>query len=185
MRKRVVVFDTETTGLSPADEICQIAAVEYSDGNPSATLNLYLASTCEISKEAEEVHGLSAEFLATHGMDPAEAMKQFLRFVGDDVRLVAHNIRFDSRMVRQECEKFGLQAGNTGVEFYDTLRAARRMMPGLKCYSLGMIIEATGIEGANSHDALDDARACAALYFKLQEMGNTSDKGGQYGRIQK
>ena len=93
MRKRVVVFDTETTGLSPADEICQIAAVEYSNGNPSATLNFYLAPTCEISKEAEGVHGLSAEFLATHGMDPAEAMKQFLRFVGDDVRLVAPRMR--------------------------------------------------------------------------------------------
>ena len=172
MKKRVVVFDTETTGLSQTDEICQIAAVEYYDGILLATLNLYLKPTCEIAKEAEEVHGLSAEFLSVHGMDPAEAMTLFLRFVGDDVRLVAHNVRFDVRMVRQECEKFGLHAENSGLEFYDTLWAARRMMPGLKCYSLDKIIEATGIEGANSHDALDDARACAALYFKLQEMGN-------------
>ena len=29
---RVVVFDTETTGCSRWDEICQIAAVEYVDG---------------------------------------------------------------------------------------------------------------------------------------------------------
>lgn len=29
---RVIVFDTETTGMSNVDEICQIAAVEYMHG---------------------------------------------------------------------------------------------------------------------------------------------------------
>ena len=38
---RVIIFDTETTGMSNVDEICQIAAVEYMHGTlahfPSGT----------------------------------------------------------------------------------------------------------------------------------------------------
>ena len=39
---RVVVFDTETTGCSRYDEICQIAAVEYVRGVRNRTLALYI-----------------------------------------------------------------------------------------------------------------------------------------------
>lgn len=42
---RVVVFDTETTGGSCSDEICQLAAAEYVNGQLERTLNLYLRST--------------------------------------------------------------------------------------------------------------------------------------------
>ena len=37
---RVVVFDTETTGGTACDEICQIAAAEYDGGALSRTLAL-------------------------------------------------------------------------------------------------------------------------------------------------
>ena len=113
---RVVVFDTETTGCTTYDEICQIAAAEYVHGARSRTFARYICPTCEMNPFAEMVHGLSLDFLHEHGLEPEEAMRQFFEFVGDDVLLVAHNATFDMRMVRQECRKFGLAFAPRGVE---------------------------------------------------------------------
>ena len=167
---RVVVFDTETTGCTRFDEICQIAAAEYVCGELSRTLALYVCPTCEMNPWAEGIHGLSLDFLSEHGIAPEEAMRRFFEFLGSDVLLVAHNNRFDMRMLDQECEKFGLCFAPDGIETCDTLALARHLRPGLGCYSLANLIEEFGIDGSNSHDALDDTLACAGLFFKLMDL---------------
>ena len=167
---RVVVFDTETTGCSRWDEICQIAAAEYVGGTLARTFNVYVCPTCEMNPWAEAVHGLSLDFLAEHGLAPEEAMRQFFEFLGSDALLVAHNNKFDMRMLDQECEKFGLCFAPDGIETCDTLALARHLRPGLGRYSLANLIEELGIDGSNSHDALDDTLACAGLFFKLMNL---------------
>ena len=164
---RVVMFDTETTGCSRYDEICQIAAVEYVNGVQARTFMLYICPTCEMDPRAECVHGLSMEFLSEHGIAPEEAMRQFFEFLGSDALLVAHNNRFDMRMLNQECCKFDLCFAPDGIETCDTLALARQLRPGLDSYSLANLIEALNIDGTNSHDALDDTLACAGLFFSL------------------
>jgi len=164
---RVVVFDTETTGLSNADEIVQIAAVEYVNGLQTRTLNLYLVPTCEISSEAEAVHGLSRTFLEANGIPPQDALEQFFAFVGDEALIVGHNVSFDFRMMRNECAKFDCKMNLELFEFCDTVRLAKRLVPGLPRYSLASLIDALKIEGKNTHDALDDTRACGELFMDL------------------
>ena len=164
---RVVVFDTETTGCSRYDELCQIAAAEYVRGRLSRTFNVYVRPTCEMNPWAERVHGLSMDFLFEHGLAPEEAMRRFFEFLGDDALLVAHNNRFDMRMLGQECEKFDLCFAPEGIETCDTLALAKCLRPGLGSYALANLIDALGIEGVNSHDALDDALACAGVFFTL------------------
>ena len=164
---RVVVFDTETTGCNTYDEICQIAAAEYEHGELSRTFARYICPTCEMNPFAEMVHGLSLDFLHEHGLEPEEAMRQFFEFVGDDVLLVAHNATFDMRMVRQECRKFGLAFAPRGVETCDTLTLSRRLRPDLPSHKLSYLIDALDIDGVNGHDALDDALACAGVFFSF------------------
>ena len=164
---RVVAFDTETTGCNTYDEICQIAAAEYVHGTRSRTFARYICPTCEMNPFAEMVHGLSLDFLHEHGLEPEEAMRQFFEFVGDDVLLVAHNATFDMRMVRQECRKFGLAFAPQGLETCDTLTLSRRLRPDLPSHKLSYLIGALDIDGVNSHDALDDALACAGLFFSF------------------
>ena len=164
---RVVVFDTETTGCSRWDEICQIAAAEYVCGSLTRTFNLYVRPTCRMSPGAEAVHGLSMEFLAENGIAPTEAMRRFFDFVGRDVLLVAHNATFDLRMLNTECEKFGLLFVPEGLETCDTLSLSRKFRPDLRSHALANLIGALGIDAVNSHDALDDTLACAGVFFKL------------------
>ncbi len=165
---RVVVFDTETTGGSCYDEICQIAAAEYVGGVRTRTFCEYVRPSCEMNPYAQMVHGLSMEFLAVHGLEPEEAMHRFFAFLGRDTLLVAHNNRFDMRMLVQECEKFalGLELPED-IETCDTLALARRLRPGLSSYKLADLMDTLGVAGDNSHDALDDTLACAGVFFSL------------------
>ena len=110
---------------------------------------------------------MSLDFLAKHGLATEEAMRQFFEFLGSDVLLVAHNNKFDIRMLDQECEKFGLCFAPDGIETCDTLALARHLRPGLDSYSLANLIEALSIDGINSHDAFDDTLACAGVFFSL------------------
>jgi len=164
---RVVVFDTETTGMSNDDEIVQIAAAEYDGGELTRTLNLYVAPTCEINPHAEEAHGLSRDFLDANGISPADALEQFFDFLGQDAYLVGHNVHFDLRMLRNECRKFNYVADVEAIAHCDTIALAKQLVPGQPSYSLGNLIAALGVEGENSHDALDDTLACGALFFDL------------------
>lgn len=68
---RVIVFDTETTGMSNNDEICQMAAVEYVHGALTRSMDEYLVPSCRMNPWAEEAHGLSMEFLRRNGIHPA------------------------------------------------------------------------------------------------------------------
>ncbi len=164
---RVVVFDTETTGCTSSDEICQLAAAEYVNGQLERTMNVYIHPSCEMNPFAEQIHGISMDYLDEHGIEPSDALRQFFDFLGSDVLLVAHNNRFDMRMLQQECAKFDVAFEPEGVQLCDTLALSRRLRPDLKSHALGNLLEPLGIEGINSHDALDDTLACAGVFFKL------------------
>ena len=167
---RVVVFDTETTGTSCSDEICQLAAAEYVGGKLTRTMNCYLSPTCEMRPGAEAVHHLSLDFLREKGIEPEAALAQFFDFLGDDVLLVAHNNRFDLGMLRNECAKFDVPYRMEGVSQCDTLALSRQLCPDLPSHALGNLLGPLGVVGRNSHDALDDVYACAGVFFKLVEL---------------
>ena len=94
-------------------------------------------------------------------------MRRFFEFLGDDALLVAHNNRFDMRMLGQECEKFDLCFAPKGIETCDTLALSRRLLPDLESHALSSLVDALGVDGVNSHDALDDTLACAGVFFAL------------------
>ena len=70
-------------------------------------------------------------------------------------------------MLQQECAKFDCAFEPEGVEMCDTLALARYFRPDLKSHALGNLLGPLGVEGVNSHDALDDVMACAGVSFKL------------------
>jgi len=164
---RVVVFDTETTGIGKCDQIIEIAAIEYVRGKQTRRYSRYVRPTCAVCPAATAVNHLTNSFLEKNGISPTQALDEFFAFLGSDALLVAHNLKFDLRMLRNECTVFGYSADLQGVSFCDTLALSRHLVPGLPCYRLSHLIDVLGLEGENSHEAESDAIACATLFFSL------------------
>ncbi|WP_445454282.1 exonuclease domain-containing protein [Flavobacterium sp. 25HG05S-40] len=79
---------------------------------------------------------------------------------------VAHNVNFDYSFVRHELEKSGFK---WTARKLCTVRAARKIKPGLASYSLGKLCRSLDIPLENAHRAGGDATATALLFSKLNE----------------
>ncbi|WP_289303067.1 exonuclease domain-containing protein, partial [Methylophaga sp. UBA3996] len=94
--KRQVILDTETTGISTAEDhrIIEIGCVEMVNRRLTGqTFHQYINPHREIDAGAIEVHGITNEFLADKPSfeDVAE---DFLQFI-DGAELIIHNAPFD------------------------------------------------------------------------------------------
>ena len=73
----------------------------------------------------------------------------------------------------------GLAFAPQDVETFDTLALSRRLRPDLPSHKLSYLIGALDIDGVNSHDALDDALACAGVFFSFikEAMAKQNSRG--------
>ena len=102
---RQIVLDTETTGLEPSlgHRIIEIGCVEMINRRASGkTFQYYLNPQREIDPGAQEVHGLSNEYLEDKPFF-ADIADEFLDFVRG-AELVIHNAPFDIGFLDKELE---------------------------------------------------------------------------------
>jgi len=159
----IVVFDTETTGLNPAeDEIVEIAAVRLNKGQPVARLHRYIRNSRPVG-QSEAIHGLSDKFLADNGVPPLQAIEGFLKF-SEGALLVGHNVCFDLRMLRANCRRLGLRFETR--DYCDTLEMAQRFVD-TDDRSLEGLVRLFKIPFEPTHRAMDDVNATVALLAKL------------------
>lgn len=83
---------------------------------------------------------------------------------------VAHNVNFDYSFVHHQLKESGFQWSATKL---CTVRAARKIKPGLQSYSLGKLCASLGIKLKNQHRAGGDAAATAILFSKLLQWDTT------------
>ncbi|GAB4478309.1 MAG: DNA polymerase III subunit epsilon [Erythrobacter tepidarius] len=165
---REVIFDTETTGLDPrtGDRMVEIGCIEMVDRvETGRTFHAYFNPERDMPIEAERVHGLSAEFLATKPRF-AELADELLAFLGDSL-LVAHNAGFDFGFLNAELERIG-RAPIAAERMVDTVALARKKHPGAK-NSLDALCTRYGIDRSHrvKHGALLDAELLAQVYVEL------------------
>lgn len=165
---REIVFDTETTGLSPADgdRITEIGCVEVVDFIPTGReFHVYVNPQRHIPEKVVEITGLTEAFLADKPLF-GDVVEGFREFVGED-RLVAHNASFDRGFVNAEMERAGLPI-YADERFLDTLELARVMFPG-SYNSLDALCKrfAISLDERVTHGALVDARLLAEVYLEL------------------
>jgi DNA polymerase III subunit epsilon len=77
---------------------------------------------------------------------------------------VAHNAHFDYSFLKKEFEEAGI---NWQSKKLCTVRLSRKIIPGLRSYSLGSLSESLGIEILNRHRAGGDAEATAKIFDHL------------------
>ena len=165
---REIVFDTETTGLSPADghRLVEIGCVElFNRVETGRVFHAYFNPDRPMPSEAEAIHGLSTIFLSDKPRF-GERVHDLLAFIADSP-LVAHNAAFDFAFVNWHFGDCGHPPICT-TRMIDTLALARARHPGAK-HSLDALCTRYGIDRSQrvKHGALIDAQLLAQLYVEL------------------
>ncbi len=174
---RVVVLDTETTGLNRrrnGDDVCvghriiEIGAVEIIDGVITGRkFHKYLRPGCLVTDGAISIHGITNEFLNDKPLFN-DVVGDFLSFLGNS-ELVIHNAPFDIAFLDQEFRLLEDSRRPDGFRFsvIDTLIIARKMFPGVR-NDLNSLCQRLGVrDGRLLHGALVDATLLAKVYLKL------------------
>ena len=165
---REIIFDTETTGLSPAggDRMVEIGCVEMvNQVETGRTYHAYFNPGRPMPSEAEAVHGLSDSFLSDKP-DFAETVHELLEFIGD-APLIAHNATFDFGFLNHELQRCAKDPICLS-RMICTLVLARSRHPGAK-HSLDALCTRFGVDRSHrvKHGALLDAQLLAQVYVEL------------------
>ncbi len=167
---RQIVLDTETTGLDwkAGHRVIEIAAVEMVNRQLTGNhFHYYLNPDREIDAGAQEVHGISLEFLQDKPRF-GDIVGDFLDYVAG-AELVIHNAPFDVGFLNHELGLLGkepVEAVCSGV--VDTLRLAKELHPG-KRNSLDALCERYEVDnsGRTLHGALLDSELLAEVYLAM------------------
>lgn len=168
---RQIVLDTETTGLEwkKGNRVVEIGCVELLERRPSSrNFHKYLKPDCEFEAGAQEVTGLTLEFLADKP-DFAEVVEEFLDYIRG-AELIIHNASFDLGFLDNELARLGPQYGRVTdhASVIDTLAMARERFPGQR-NSLDALCKRLGVDNTHRHlhGGLLDAQILADVYIAL------------------
>ncbi|MCZ6616635.1 MAG: DNA polymerase III subunit epsilon [Gammaproteobacteria bacterium] len=174
---RLIVLDTETTGLEPSQghKIIEIGGVEVVDRRLTGRhFHKYINPQRDIDDGAFEVHGISSEFLADKPIF-AEIAGEFIEFAGG-AELVIHNAPFDVSFLNYELSLLEQSLGTIEehCQVTDSLALARRKHPGQK-NSLDALCRRYEVDNSarQLHGALLDAEILADVYL-LMTGGQTT-----------
>jgi len=166
-----VVFDTETTGLLPAqgDEIVQIAAVRIVNGRrvEGEVFDTLVNPGRPIPASSTEVHGIT-EAMVREAPAMAEVGRAFHRFAQGAV-LIAHNAPFDMEFLRRHEPAIGARFDHP---ILDTVLLSAVVFGQHDVHSLDALSHRLGItipEEAR-HTALGDTVATADAFLKMLPM---------------
>ncbi|MDL2237250.1 PolC-type DNA polymerase III [Christensenellaceae bacterium OttesenSCG-928-K19] len=171
-----VVFDIETTGLSPLHcDITEIGAVRVVDGVIKDTFKTYVKPSAPIPPSIVSLTGITDAMVADAPL-PEQALQEFHDFCGNAV-LVAHNASFDTGFVFNIALRYHINFTNDVI---DTLALCQLAYPKLKNHKLDTVAKHLRFSLAH-HRALNDAECTARIMlecFKVFQKADAQDMGG-------
>lgn len=170
-----VVFDLETTGLSPLScSIIELGAVRVrSDGTVLSELSTFVGTTKNLDSRITKLTGITDEMLL--GAPSLEnVIDEFLEFARGAV-LVAHNANFDMGFLRHAFSQLELPMPDYQV--LDTLALARNLCSHLSSHKLDVLAKEFKVPLHSHHRAGDDARATAGVFAGLMKLA--ADRGAE------
>jgi DNA polymerase-3 subunit epsilon len=165
-----IFLDTETTGLDPnqGHRIIEIAAVEMINRQLSNNqFHVYINPEREIDEAAQEVHGLTLDFLSDKALFQ-DIAQDFIDFIADS-ELIIHNAPFDLGFINMELGRIKKGEVDDYVEkVTDTLAMARELRPGQR-NNLDALCRHYGVDNSqrNLHGALLDSLLLSEVYIGM------------------
>ena len=184
---RIVVLDTETTGLNPQEghRIVEIGCVELINRRLTGNrFHVYLNPDRTIDQGAVDVHGITNQFLEDKQRFK-DIVDDFIAFI-KGAELVIHNAPFDVGFINNEFSLLDTQSGvvDSFCTVFDTLAFARKKHPGQR-NSLDALCRRYSIDNSHRelHGALLDAEILADVFLlmtggqsSLLDVAETSDQ---------
>ncbi|HHV39424.1 MAG TPA: PolC-type DNA polymerase III [Tepidimicrobium sp.] len=163
---RYVVFDIETTGLSPTnDMIIEIGAVKIENGIIVDEYSQLINPERPVPGKIVSITGITDNMLKNKPKID-EVLPEFYDFIQDSI-LVAHNSTFDMGFLREQFSKIGKEVTNPVL---DTLELSRLLFPQLKRHRLDVLAKHLNVDLTNHHRAVDDANATANIFLKCMDL---------------
>ena len=173
---RLVLFDTETTGLAYSrDEIIEFAAVVVESVDGKATVLqeydqlIALSPGGFVPPKIQELTGISTQDLREKGLPKTRVARDIAEMIRGNTLLLAYNAHFDLSFLFYFLLRNGDPAILKGKDKLDllTVYRDRRSYP----HRLANAIDAYGLTGkvVNSHRAVDDVLATVAVMHEMEK----------------
>ena len=163
----VIIFDFETTGLSPqlGDRPIEIGAVLIEDTKVTHRFQSLMNPGFTVSSFIESYTGIGNDMVQS-APPCEEVMEQFAEFIGD-YPLVAHNASFDLKFLDSELKFIGMSRRN---DITCSMLTARRVYPDAPNHQLGTLVRYCGMyTDGTFHRALADAEMTGRLWISMIE----------------
>lgn len=161
----IIIFDFETTGLSPqyGDRPIEIGAVLIEGHKITQRFQKLMNPGFNVSPFIESYTGISNRMLRS-SPPCEEVIEQFAEFIGS-YPLVAHNASFDLKFLDSEMGIIGKNRQNIMV---CSMLTARRMYPDAPNHQLGTLVKYCRIDTTGTfHRALADAEMTGHLWIAM------------------
>jgi len=176
--ERLIVLDTETTGIKPSEghRIIEVGAVEILDREiTSVEFHKYVQPNRKVG-ESVNIHGITDKFLINKPQFN-QISDDLLSFI-EGSTLVIHNAPFDLGFLNNELKLIGIKDRIESIcNVIDTLELSKQQRPGTM-HNLDALCRRFGIDTSERtrHGALLDAQILAKVYLKMT--------GGQFEAFQ-
>ncbi|MCM8570636.1 exonuclease domain-containing protein [Gramella jeungdoensis] len=157
------ILDIETTGGKYNEEgITEIAIYKF-DGHQVTDQFISLVNPEQpIQPFVVNLTGINNEMLR-NAPKFYEVAKRIVEITQDCI-IVAHNAKFDYRILRTEFRRLGFEFERKSL---CTVELSKKLIPGLPSYSLGKLVRSLGIPLSDRHRAAGDAQATIKLFKML------------------
>lgn len=167
------IVDIETTGgYAGFHRITEVAVVHH-DGTAITAVHQTLVNPGrEIPLHISALTGITTE-MVVNAPTFDEAAEEILSWLDGRI-FIAHNAQFDYGFLKQQFKDASI---DWNPKRLCTVRMSRRIVPGLRSYSLGRLAAHFGITIADRHRAAGDAEATAKIFGILLQRDVTDEIG--------
>lgn len=171
MKKEYAIVDIETTGGNASgSRITEIAIIIHDGTSVIERWETLVNPQKEIPIPIFALTGINNEMVRNAPIFDDIADKVF-EMLSDRI-FVAHNVNFDYSFVRHQLEEAGFK---WTARKLCTVRATRKIKPGLGSYSLGNLCYSLDIPVEHRHRAGGDADATVILFSRLLEWDTNGE----------